>query len=207
VTPGLTLDHLAVAGETLEAAAEAVETALGIALAAGGAHDTFGTHNRLIGLEDGLYLEAIAIDPEASPPKRPRWFDLDRFAGAPRLTNWICRTEDLDALLAALPAGAGKPVSLTRGAFRWRMAVPETGRLPFDNLFPALIEWQGDLHPAPLLPVSRCALRRLVVAHPEALALRDHLAVSLDDERLVFEPGDASLLAEFDTPHGRRILR
>jgi len=201
------LDHIAVSGETLEEAAAAVEAALGVPMGSGGQHDVFITHNRLLGLEDGLYLEAIATDPTRPAPDRPRWFDLDSFAGPARLTNWICRCDDLDALLAALPVQAGAPVALSRGDLRWRMAVPADGKLPFDNLFPPLIQWQCDLHPARMLPPSGCRLRRLVVAHPEALALREVLAPQLADPRVVFEPGAPALSAEFDTPHGVRVLR
>ena len=202
------LDHIAVAGETLEDAVAHVEAALGVSLQAGGEHDVFFTHNRLLGLEDGLYLEAIAINPDAPQPARPRWFDLDRFAGAPRLTNWICRTDDLAVLLPTLPDGVGAPVSLQRGDLRWQMAVPENGRLPFDNLHPAVIEWRTDLHPATMLKPSGCRLRRLIVAHPEAEALSQALSGALQDGRLVFERGDVpGMMAEFDTPHGRRQLR
>jgi len=200
------LDHLAVSGETLEEAAAAVEAALGLPMLPGGQHDVFITHNRLLGLADGLYLEAIAADPTRPAPDRPRWFDLDSFAGPARLTNWICATDDLDALLAALPVDAGTPVALSRGELRWRMAVPADGRLPFDNLFPPLIQWQAGLHPAKRLPDSGCRLRRLIVSHPEALALRDLLAPHLSDNRLIFEPGPATLRAEIETPHGLRLL-
>lgn len=201
----LSLDHIAVAGGTLDEAAAAVEDALGVALQPGGQHPRFGTHNRLLGLEGGLYLEAIAIDPGAPAPDRPRWFGLDGFEGRARPTNWICRCDDLDAVLAGMPAGAGAPVALSRGDLRWRMAVPEHGHLPYDNLFPALIEWQGDLHPAAMLARSGCALRRLTVAHPDAAALWALLA--LEDDRIAFEPGAPALAAEFDTPHGVRALR
>ncbi len=200
------LDHIAVAGTTLEAAAAHVEDALGVTMQPGGVHATFGTHNRLLGLADGLYLEAIAIDPEAEVPQRARWFDLDHFSGGARLTNWICRCEDLESLLAAMPDGAGCIVDLERGDLRWRMAVPADGVLPFDNLFPALIQWQGALHPATMLAPSGCSLRRLVVAHPEAEALRDILAPVLQTPRVEFEAGPAGLRAEIDTPHGLRVL-
>lgn len=201
----LELDHLAVAAETLEEGAAAVEAALGVALRPGGRHARFGTHNRLLGLEEGLYLEVIAIDPDAPAPAGSRWFDLDRFAGRPRPHIWICRTDDLDGLAAAHPA-AGRPVTLERGDLRWRMAVPDSGILPYDNAFPAVIEWQGDAHPAARLPASGCRLRRLVVAHPQAGALRAELAPALEDARVVFEPGEAGLRFEFDTPHGPRVL-
>ncbi|MCR9126701.1 MAG: VOC family protein [Rhodobacteraceae bacterium] len=203
----LALDHIAVSGETLADAAAHVEDRLGVALNAGGRHDVFHTHNRLLGLADGLYLEAIAVDPDAPAPARPRWFDLDRFSGAPRLTNWICASDDLAADLAALPVDAGAPVALRRGDLTWRMAVPEGGALPFDNLFPALIQWGGPLHPATLLPASGCRLRQLVVAHPQAAELGAMLRGRLSDSRVVFEPGATpELRARIDTPHGLRSL-
>ena len=52
-------------------------------------------------------------------------------------------------LLAAAPPGTGMPVAIwQRGDYRWHMAVPADGSLPFDGGFPALIQWQGPLHPA-----------------------------------------------------------
>ena len=200
------LDHIAVSGCTLEEARAHVEEALRVKLQPGGAHDVFFTHNALLGLEDGLYLEAIAINPDAPKPARPRWFDLDRFAGAPCLTNWICRTSALDAVLAQLPEGFGKPVNLQRGDLRWAMAVPATGILPFDNCAPALIQWHTDKHPAERLPASSVRLRRLSVQHPDADALSLKLGGLLNDDRIAFEKGDACLMAEFDTPHGSRML-
>ncbi|MFB9151392.1 VOC family protein [Roseovarius ramblicola] len=199
------LDHLAVAGETLEGAAAHVEAALGLPMQPGGAHPKFGTHNRLMGLGEGLYLEAIAIDPDAPVPDCPRWFDLDRLSGPPHLRNWIVRVDDLDVALSR-HGDAGAPLDLARGDLRWRMAVPGDGRLPFDNLFPALIEWQAGGHPADRLPDSGARLARLVVTHPEAAALRTALS-GLNDPRVVFEPGAPALRAEIATPHGPRVLQ
>ncbi len=198
------LDHLAVAGATLQEARAHVEDALGVPLQAGGQHAMFGTHNQLLGLADGLYLEAIAIDPGATPQRYPCWFDLDRFSGPPRISNWICRCTDLTAQLAQLPKGAGAPVSLTRGDLKWDMAVPSDGILPYDNLFPALIEWHSE-HPAPRLQQRGCSLLRLTLAHPEVKSLQACLPIS--DPRIRFEVGAAGFEAEFDTPHGRRVLR
>lgn len=201
----LELDHVAVAAKTLNEGRAAVEDALGVALQPGGQHTHFGTHNLLLGLEDGLYLEVIAIDPDAPDLAYPRWFDLDRFEGRPRLTNWICRTNDLAAAVAAMPQ-AGQPVALTRGELRWQMAVPATGILPYDNAFPALIEWQSSPHPATRLAASGCRLKWLEVAHPEAEALRAVLGGRLEDDRLHVVPGDPAMRAAFDTPGGPRIL-
>ena len=200
----LALDHIAVAGATLEAAVAHVEDALGVPLQAGGEHAHFGTHNSLLGLADGLYLEAIAINPGTQPQQNPRWFDLDRFQGPPRLACWICRTEDLAAVIDQFDLDVGQPVALARGDLRWQMAVPATGVLPFDNRFPALMQWQSA-HPAARLSDRGCALRRLIVTHPEAESLRGLL--QLGDPRVVFEAGEGGLMAEIDTPHGVRVLR
>ena len=204
----LALDHIAVAGETLDAAVAHVEDVLGVSLQAGGEHDHFATHNKLLGLADGLYLEAIATNPATTPKQSPRWFDLDRFLGAARLACWICRTDDLESALAQMSVDAGQPVPLARGDLRWKMAVPASGVLPFDNHFPALMQWQG-YHPAARLIDRGCRLQRLVVSHPEAFALRDMLRdlLQLRDPIVVFEPGEDGLMAEIDTPQGLRILR
>jgi catechol 2,3-dioxygenase-like lactoylglutathione lyase family enzyme len=202
----IALDHIAIAGENLADARRFVEEALGVPLQPGGAHDVFHTHNALLGLEDGLYLEAITINPDAPVPERPRWFDLDRFAGVPRLTNWICRTDDLDATLEELQLELGAPVALQRGALRWKMAVPQTGILPFDNTAPALIQWQTEQHPVQMLKPSGVRLRQLTVSHPQAEDLVAALKGHFDDARVVIETGPAGLHARFDTPHGKREL-
>lgn len=202
----ITFDHIAVAGESLAAATVHVEVALKVPLQQGGEHAVFHTHNTLLGLEDGLYLEAIAINPDAPVPDRARWFDLDRFAGAPRLTNWICRCDDLDATLAQLPEGFGAPVDLQRGDLRWRMAVPLDGVLPYDNCAPALIQWIGDAHPAARLTQQGCKMTALTVSHPQAGALAALLAPILHDARITFAQGAPKLTAQINTPDGAAVL-
>ncbi len=198
----LRLDHLAVSAATLAEGAAALQAALGLAPAGGGEHAAMGTHNRLISLGD-IYLEVIAVNPAAPPPGRPRWFDLDRFTGPPRLTNWICACEDLPAELALSPPGTGRPMALSRGDFRWDMAVPDDGRLPFDGVFPALIRWHGTAHPAPRLPDHGLRLRQLTLTHPRARALRAALDGRLDDPRVEVAEGPVpGLRARIDTPSG-----
>ena len=198
----LTLDHLAISAETLDAGVQAVEAALGVKLSGGGQHPHMATHNRLLGLGD-LYLEVIAIDPTAPAPAWPRWFDLDHFSGPPRLTNWVAATADLTAALAVAPPGTGTPAALSRGPYRWQMAVPATGKLPYGGAFPALIQWDPPHHPTQALPDPRVRLTRLEIAHPRAAALR--AALPLSDPRLIIVPGPAKALrATFATPHGPR---
>ncbi len=203
----LEFDHLAVAGETLEAATAHVEKCLGLTLEPGGVHVEMGTHNRLLSLGPGMYLEAIAVNPDAAHPGRPRWFDLDRFSGAPRLTNWIARTEHLAGALSSAPEGMGVPIPLQRGKFSWTMAVPGSGRLPYEGAAPALIQWDGALHPGDLLPDRGCRLRRLSIAHPDAEALLAAFPALGTVGLVEFAAGDTVRLeAEIETPGGVKLL-
>ena len=201
----LTLDHLAVSCLTLDEGVAFVETALGLSMGAGGKHAHMSTHNRLLSLGD-VYLEVIAADPDAPAPRWPRWFDLDSFTGPTRLTNWIAGCDDLTTELALSPAGTGTPVALSRGDYRWSMAVPANGKLPFDGAHPALIQWH-TASPAPKLSDVGARLQRLDIAHPQADALRAILATRLTDPRIVISHGPAmAMQATITTPHGTRTL-
>ena len=112
----------------------------------------------------------------------------------------------LSEALALSPAGTGIPVSLQRGDYRWQMAVPPDGKLPFDGGFPALIQWQGALHPARALPDMGIRLRQLEIALPQADALQAVLAPLIDDPRVVISKGARAMRASFDTPSGLRVL-
>ena len=199
------LDHLVVTAATLAEGVAHVEAALGVTLAPGGRHAAMGTWNRLLSLGPDLYLEVIAIDPGGPAPAHPRWYDLDAFSGASRLSHWALRCPRLEEALALCPPGSGRPMAFARGALRWRMAVPERGRLPFDDAFPALIEWGPPGPAAAHLPEAGCRLVRLHVAHPEAAALAT--ALPLADPRIRVVPGPRpAFRAEIDTPLGPRFL-
>lgn len=166
-----------------------------------------GTHNRLLSLGPEEYLEVIAIEPGAPAPDQPRWFDLDSFSGPARPTTWIARVPDLDAAVATAPEGIGRPWDLERADLRWRMAVPTDGKLPFDGLFPALIEWKGSAHPAPKLEDRGVRLTRVRLVSPEAAALTTALAPICTDPRIAVVAGPApSLQVAFETPSGPVIL-
>lgn len=200
------LDHLAIAARSLDEA-RAVEAVLGVPLEPGGKHAAMGTHNRLLSLGPGEYLEVIAIDPDAPAPGRPRWFALDGFDGPPAPRAWIARSEDLGAALAAAPVGIGAPMGFQRDALRWTMAVPETGVLPFGGVFPALIGWGDTPHPAGRLVDRGVRLAGVEVVHPDSAALRGALAAVMADPRVSVADGPApGLRFVFDTPAGRRVL-
>ena len=203
----LALDHLAVVAKTIEEGSAYVEAVLGVTLSPGGKHPYMGTHNRLLSLGPDMYLEVIAIDPDAPKPPHRRWFNLDSYDGAPRMMNWVARTDDIHTALESAPPGSGRAVSQSRGDISWIMAVSEFGRLPYDGAMPALIEWSGQAHPSARLPDVDCRLARLDVFHPKAAELLEvfpelfrmgHVAVKEGPEK--------RLIATIGTPDGNRIL-
>jgi Glyoxalase-like domain len=129
-------------------------------------------HNRLLRLGPYAYLEVLAIDPDATAPQRPRWFELDtdavreRTAREPFVLTWVARTDDIAAAVARVPA-LGQALPFTRGPYQWRLTVPTDGSLAFDGVLPAVIQWTGA-HPADALPDSGCVWSGLSLAHPRA---------------------------------------
>lgn len=195
------LDHIAVVCADLDVGAAWLSARLGVPLLGGGVHPKYGTHNRLLGLADGLYLEVIAPDPAASV-QGPRWFDLDAAPAAPRWGNWICRAEDLGAQAAV----SGPAVQMTRGDLTWQITVPVDGSLPLHGGFPTLIHWDDMAsHPATKLPQSGCRLTRWEVHHPDAAHLREICV--LDDARVQFiTAATPHFVAHFETPHGPVVI-
>lgn len=173
-------DHLVLAARDLDSGTAWLQDRLGVKLAQGGRHARMGTHNRLLGLGEGLYLELIAIDPEAPPPGRPRWFGLDRPDGLPadrpRLIHWVARSDDIMREAAASSEALGEILSMERGDYRWRITVPPDGGMPGDGLVPTLIQWEVASHPAQRLPDQACRLMKLEGFHPEPVRIGAGLA-------------------------------
>lgn len=224
----LRIDHLVISARTLDEGTQYVADTLGVAPAGGGAHPLMRTHNRLLNLWDGIYLEVIAVDPDAAEPAsdalpRPRLFALDapdthaRVAAGPYLSHWVVRVERpkrLDAWRAQYPERIPPVVPMTRGDFTWQLSVPDDGAFPSwqhagDGIVPTLIQWDTPLHPSAVLPESGIALKTLKAAHPQADVVREQLqwlgAASL--LQLDSTEGAPALVAEFDTPAGPRTLR
>lgn len=218
LTPSAALDHLVLAAPALAPGVAWAERRLGAPFGPGGAHPDMGTHNRLLRLGTGAYLEVIAPDPAAPPPSHPRWFGLSdadalrrRWDAGPRLAAWVARVADLDAAVAVDPELLGRPVRLTRGALSWRFALRADGLPPLGGAAPCLIQWEPsaerpDGTPAPLLPEAGCALERLTPHHPDPArvrALLDRLGLAGVAEVTTGEAGVSALVR---TPGGTVVL-
>lgn len=208
------IDHLVITAPSLADGAEYVWQALGVRLEAGGEHPRMGTHNCLLKLGDGLFLEAIAVNPDAPPPARRRWFQLDapQLEVQPQLATWVARTSDIHAAVAASPLAHGEIEPMTRGQLQWLITIPADGSMPLQGVAPTLIEWQAQPHPASKLPDRGCSLLGLEVNLPLAdaaqlsrmlalTAFQGPLSINIIDARL--PPG---LAAHIQTPAGPRRL-
>ena len=196
-----TLDHLVIATADLEEGARWVEERIGVSLDSGGRHDTFGTHNRVLSLGPDCYLEVIAVDPDAPPPGRPRWFELDtsamreRLAAGPALIHWVVRVGSVDEI--------ADPLEMSRGDNRWIIGVPPDGRMPLGGLAPSRILWRTP-PPSTRLPDKGIRLESLVVATRQPARLRA-LVRDLGGPVRVTAGSDV-LSATLSTPHGHAAL-
>lgn len=214
------LDHLVVACADLEGGADWVEQQLGVRPEPGGQHVAMGTHNALLKLGARAYLEVIAIDPDGITPSRPRWFALDepemkaQLAAGPRLITWAVRCESLANACARVP-DLGEIMSMSRGDFRWNIAIPETGSLAWGGVLPTAIQWiaadDGSMpHPCDVLDVSGCELVRLQLSHPAAVLGTGGIMGMFRALKIVgpvdLSPGPKTLAATIRTPRGDVVL-
>ena len=200
------VDHLVYAAPDLEAALADLERRLGVRGAYGGAHPGRGSHNAILRLGPGTYLEVIAPDPAQPAPAQPRSFGLDRLQ-APRLVTWALQARDIDGRAAVAFMASYDPGPVIDGrrtlpdgtALRWRMtAFP--GGLPGDGLVPFLIDWGASPHPSERAP-GGCALVGLRGVHPQPYDVRAMLKPLGADLRL--EGGTPSrLIATLEGPRG-----
>jgi len=210
--PRCQLDHITVTAPSLAHGTAFVRRALGVDMQPGGEHPRMGTHNLLLRLGDGLFLEVIAVNPDAPQPTRPRWFALDTLQAhaEPRLSTWVARTDDIQRASAAAPEALGPIEPITRGTLQWLITIPADGSLPLGGGAPALIEWQTPVHPASGLQDAGCSLQRFEVFHPEPDRIGALLAALGLTQAVAVSPLPAGaaprLVAQILTPSGLRTL-
>ena len=203
------IDHITVTAPTLEAGAELVSQVLGVKSQKGGKHPRMGTHNLLLRLGNSVYLEVIAPDPTAENPKRPRWFALDEMKSdtPPRLKTWVVRTKDIRSTLETCSEPVGEIESMSRGEANWLITIPKDGSLPLKGGAPALIQWQGESHPAMKLKDHGLSLSKLQIFHPEPERLSSFLSsVNLEGPVEVLSGNKTKIVAHINTPQGVREL-
>lgn len=177
------IDHVLLGAPDLDSAVKEFERLTGVRATYGGKHPG-GTHNALVSLGSGTYLELIAPQPGAEPASP--FSALARFK---RLTplGWAVSASDGEHLRQLLQASgfavtAPRPGSRTTPAgttLRWDTFTLES---PVDGA-PFFISWSADSpHPSATAPAG-CKLDMLTVFAPatEPLErLRSTLALTFD---------------------------
>lgn len=207
------IDHLVIGAASLAQGAAWCEATFGVAPGPGGIHPLMGTHNRLLRIDGpgfaNSYLEIIAIDPDAPPLQRRRWFGLDdpavraRLAQGPQLLTVVARTPNVEMLrwgLINFAQDPGPALAAERntpaGTLAWRILVRDDGALPGGGRLPVLIEWQGR-HPTEAMPVSPVALQAVRFG---AVQPREATLLRFRGAQLV--PGGPSVAVSLATPKG-----
>jgi hypothetical protein len=220
----LRLDHLVIAARTLDEGAQFIAWKLGVETVAGGQHPSMRTHNRLLNLWGGVYLEVIAIDPAAvsTDSPRPRLFALDDPAmqrrlesDGPQLVHWVARVDRPKSLVRwreQYPERIAPVAAMTRAGNTWGLTVPDDGAFPAwhgagDGVLPSLIQWDTPRHPSDALPGTGIALTTLTGYHPQAQAVTEQLTWlgAADLMRVAATSGAPVLVAQFELPDGSTV--
>lgn len=177
--PRIVLDHIAINCATLAEGIDWFEEKLGVRVPLGGKHPIMNTHNAVMSLGEGVYLEIIAADPDAGLAERPRWFGLDDpqvkarlAASGPYLSAYICRTDDVAETVRIAKTDLGQVHTMRRGDLVWQIAIREDGAAPMGGLHPIVIEWPEGPHVSTRMADLGCRLKAIIVRPPKAEPLQ-----------------------------------
>lgn len=204
------IDHLLYASSDLKRGMNEIEALLGVRPVRGGHHPQYGTHNALLSLGPGKYLEIIARDPDLPAPKLGALVDLSASCDS-HLITWVLRTENIqESATAANRAdiGLGQVESGRRtrtdgSEISWQLTDPYA--MPMSGAIPFLINWGKATHPSGSVPVSG-ELVELTINHPEPDKVRRALSV-LGVEVKVVEADEFGIFAEVLTENGSVTIR
>ena len=212
---GAVIDHIVCGCEQLELGTAHLERVIGEDFEAGGKHDLMTTHNKLIRLQDSIYLESIAIDYGAARARgdigRKRWFSLDdmrtrqKLAVAPCPLTWVVAVENIENVAASCGYDVGRVTKMTRGNFAWSLTIPDDGGLAEHGLLPSFIEWPGGSNPANRLPENGTTLQKIVLVHPQP----DFISAAIDrvgiEDFVEVKSGSIELIFELKTSAGKLV--
>ncbi len=210
----LQLDHLTVVAPDLAEGVAHVRDCLDLEVPFGQRHAYMGTHNHLLQLDDGVYLEIVALDPAAAPQAHRRWFGLDDqrqvradWDAGRRLRGWVARTDCIDAVLAGRETMLGRKVALPFDAPAFDFAVPDDGSLPLDGIAPSIIDRRGRPRSMATMADLGARLVSFTLAHPDPAAIRTlYRELAITCAPMVVFGARPRYTAQIETPGGSRVL-
>ncbi len=201
------IDHIVYTVFDLDEAMTWFEQKLGVRPIFGGYHESFGTKNALINLNDGMYLELLAADPQNTEVTTPRWMGVDLLRKN-QITRWAIKSKDLQVtspILKKYNAAMGKiqegSRNLTDGnRLKWQLTVPLAA--PEIEHVPFAIDWStSDKHPTEMLPPMNCHLVNFYGTHSANEKINDVLQ-ELQCDFQIKKGAESSLKLVIDCPNG-----
>ncbi|KAF0136928.1 MAG: hypothetical protein FD152_798 [Xanthobacteraceae bacterium] len=210
----LQLDHLTVVAPDLAEGVAHVRGCLGLDAPFGQRHLYMGTHNHLLQLGGGVYLEIVALDPAAAPQAHRRWFGLDDqrqvradWDEGRRLKGWVARTDAIDSVLAGRETMLGRKMALPRDAPAFDFAIPDGGSLPLDGIAPSIIDRRGRTRSMATIADLGARLTAFTLEHPEPeVILRLYRDLAITGAPTVISGTRPRYSAQVATPAGVRVL-
>jgi hypothetical protein len=138
----LRLDHVMYVVADLDGAARRIRFEHGLDSYPGGEHVGFGTHNRIIPLGPGQYVELMAVKDEGVAQRNPVGRNILQWADEGEgFRVWCLATDDIDAVAMRLDI---EPRPWTRALpdgseLRWRLVGAEQAMA--DPSLPLFIQW------------------------------------------------------------------
>ena len=200
--PAVWLDHCVVAIHDLDAGMAAFQSLTGVRPVYGGAHPSLGTHNALVSLGAGCYLEILA--PRPGGELHPMVQEVGRFQSLTPIL-WALATDDLVELRRVVQTAGfsvdeptpGSRVTREGDTLRWSVCLLGAER-PANA--PFFIQWeQGTAHPALTAPPA-CSLGVLTIASVDREQLQQLLGAIGHSLTVLSGPTRTELSLE--TPHG-----
>jgi hypothetical protein len=209
----LKLDHITVIAPSLAEGVLHVRNCLGLDVPFGQRHAYMGTHNHLLQLGDTVYLEIVALDPEAEAPDRARWFGLDDqdkvrsdWDDGRRLRGWVARSDAIDAVIAGRGDIFGEKVPLPTANPSFDFAIPGDGSLPLDGAAPSIIDRRKPRSMATIADLG-ARLISFTLEHPDPAPVAAlYRALTVDRPPQIDRGFKLRYRAQIETPAGLREL-
>lgn len=166
------IDHFVYTVFDLGTAINDFEKQLGVRPIFSGYHNTFGTKNALINLDNGIYLELLAADETNIAIQSPRWMGVDLLTKN-QITRWALKSDNLEKDSAPLKKYNSEMGSIQGGSrntasgslLQWELIMPLPA--PEVELVPFMVDWSNsETHPHNELSNMNCELVELYATHP-----------------------------------------
>jgi hypothetical protein len=172
------------------------------------------THNLILRLGDDVFLEVIALDPDAEAPAGPRWFGLDKMEAVRRdwregrrLRAWVARTNGFDAALLRHGDLLGRKTRVSRAERSWFFSVRPDRSLAEDGVVPPIIDWGGRGSPAPGMPDVGARLLEFAIEHPDPIRVGEvYRRLEVVNPPQARQGSELRYRASINTPGGERQL-